>query len=284
MITQKTATRTTGLGKYISCLLCTFCCSLILTGCVGSKISDNLKPPVLESLSPRITSIDFGGVNLEFHARIRNTLPVAIQTPRFRYAIAIEDRDLAKGTHASGIDLPASGVGTATLPVRLSYADILAIAASLKNQNEAAYRLTGALLIPALGREFELPLSHDGTVPILKTPHFDDFRIESPEISGTKAKFTILAKIENPNGFALGIDQMGYSVRIGEISLGTLGASTTSRIAAGGNSTLRLEGQVSLLSAAFQILTGGRVGDVKIAPTGTIDTPWGRVAFSGGLQ
>ncbi len=254
---------------------------LVLAGCSAAQVASIIQPPRVTGLSPRIAGIDFTGVNLEFDAQVENPLPVPIKTPSFRYEIEIAGRKLAVGRHESGLDLPSSGTGAATLPVRLSFADIFAIASSLSDKQEVDYRLGGSFLVSALGQSWELPLSHSGKLPVLRPPTFSSVRVGKPEFSMGNARFTVNADIGNPNVFPLGIDGMGYEVVIGDIPLGGIRASTGSRIDANGKGGLELTGEVSLIGALFQALSGGQIGEARIRPAGAIETPWGRVAFSG---
>ncbi len=247
---------------------------LSTVGCASSRIVEDLRPTV-RSVTPRITGIDLRGVNLAFDLDVANPLPVAIRTPRFRYGIEIAGASLASAREAQGLDLPASGAGTATLPVRLDFADIWRIARGLSDAKEFDYRVSGALLLSALGRNFELPFSHSGKAPVLRPPSFRAVSVAPPEVSISGATIAIDAEVSNPNLFGLGIERLGYGLRAGEIDLGGLTASTGGEVPAGGVGQIRLTGRMGLDRALLQALGGMRPGAMVLRPVGSVTTPYG---------
>ncbi len=85
--------------------------------------------------------------------------------------------------------------------------------------------------------------------------------------------------MKNPNAFALGIENLGYVLKLGDIELGNLAATTGSTLEAGGTGRLSLSGKTSAASALLNLIKGGGPGMAKILPTGSIQTPYGPVKF-----
>lgn len=249
---------------------------LLLAGCASMPA---LRAPEVTGITPRIAGFDLRGVNLEFAVQVVNHYPVALVAPEFRYALDIADSQFISGTQAAGIDLPAGGVGTAVLPVRLNYLDLWRLYRSLKDASEVPYQLRGAFTVRALGQTFDLPLAKAGTFPVLRLPRFSEMRLQRPEYGGGAARVTVDCRMANPNIFALGLEQVGYRLAVGSIEVGGLSVVTAPELAAGGNSAMRLTGEVSAVTALMQILSGGRGGDIKITPQGTLRTPYGAVAL-----
>jgi LEA14-like dessication related protein len=243
-------------------------------GCATLPLTER---PEIQAVRPRISGIDFQGVNMAFDVDVRNPYPIPLRTPRFRYGIDVEGSRFFDSEAASGIDLPASGVGTATLPVRMSYADLWRTYGSLAGAPEADYTLRGALLIPVAGQSLELPLSHSGTFPILRPPAFSDVKVQLGDVSLTKAGVSVDAVMKNPNAFALGLEGLGYALKLGDAKLGGLSATTASTLAAGQTGRMTLSGDVSAASALFNMLMGGGKGGAEIVPSGSIQTPYGTV-------
>lgn len=233
--------------------------------------------PEIQAVHPRITGIDFQGVNLDFDVDVYNPYPVAIRTPRFRYGLDVEGSNLFDSETASGLDLPARAVGTTVLPVRLAYSDLLSHYRTLADAPEANYRLHGALLLSSLGQSFELPLSHEGTFPILRPPTFSDVKFQLADVSLTKAKFNIDAAVNNPNIFTLGLEDLGYVLKLGDIKLGGLTAATDGSLDPGGTGRMSLSGEASVANTLFNLLVGGTAGQAQILPSGSIRTPYGKV-------
>jgi hypothetical protein len=149
----------------------------------------------------------------------------------------------------------------------------------LADATEADYTLRGALILPVLGGSFEVPISHSGTVPILRPPTFSDIDVSLANVSLLKATIRADAAMKNPNAFALGIKNLGYALKLGGVELGGLTATTASTLEAGQTGRLSLSGEVSAASALISVITGGRISDAKIVPSGSIQTPYGTVPF-----
>lgn len=250
-----------------------------VAGCSSSSVLNSLARPEIKDLRPRITGIDFQGVNLAFDVDVSNPYPVAIRTPRFKYGIEVAGASLMTSDTTTSLDLPASGVGTATLPVRIRYVDLFKMYQNLTGVAEVDYKLTGAIIVAALGNEFELPLSYTGKFPVLKVPTFEAIRVQPSNITLTRASVTVDAEITNPNIFALGLDGLGYGLKLGNIQVGGISASTGNSVSAGGKGALTLTGEISAVNTVIQLLMGGRLGAATIQPQGAIATPYGRVAL-----
>lgn len=251
---------------------------ILLLGLIfGCATLQGIEQPEIQAVHPRITGIDFQGVNLDFDVDVYNPYPVAIRTPRFRYGLDVEGTNLFDAKTASGLDLPARAVGTTVLPVRLAYSDLISHYQTLADAPEAGYRLYGALLFSLLGQSFELPISHEGTVPILRPPTFSDVKFELADVSLTKAKFNIDAAITNPNVFAIGLENLGYVLNLGDVKLGGLTAATGDSVGAGETGHILLSGEASAANALFNLLVGGTEGQARLLPSGSIKTPYGLV-------
>lgn len=247
---------------------------IFVIGCASVPLAP--KPEVVD-VSPRITGLDFQGLDMAFDVDVDNPYPVPIKAPRFRYGLDIQGSEFFESEAESQINLPASRVGTLTLPVRLSYTDMFSTYQGLRNAAEADYTLRGAIILPVAGRPFELPISHSGTFPILRPPSFSDIDVDIANISLTKAKIDVQAAMKNPNAFALGIQDLGYILQLGNVELGGLTATTAKVLDAGETGRLSLTGEISAANTLLNILKGGDMGGAHILPSGLLDTPYGPV-------
>ena len=247
-------------------------CVILVVGCASLPLGES---PEIQAVRPRISGIDFQGLDLAFDVDVSNPYPIPLRTPRFRYGMDIQGSRLFESDAASKIDLPARKVGTITLPVRVSYADLLRTHRSLADKAEADYTLHGTLVLPVLGRSLELPLSHSGKIPIVRPPTFSDIKVQVPKVSLMRTKIGVDAAIGNPNAFAIGIKNLGYALKLGDVEVGGLTAETASTLEAGQSGRLSLSGQVSAASAIFGVIKGG--AKPTIVPSGSIQTPYGPV-------
>lgn len=250
-----------------------------LTGC--RALPGSLKPSI-EAVRPRITGLDARGVDLTFEIDVRNPYPVALKAPRLSYRLAIEGNPWAEGMQDGGLEFPAGATGTAELSMRLTYAEMIRAAAEVAGSNQANYELDGAFLITAFGQAQEIPLSHHGTIPILQMPRLSVVDYSPPEVSLRGAKLNVAADMLNPNVFALGLGQVGYTLRIGGFSIGRIGAASPSEIGAGETSRIEMTAEISAVDALRGLLANPSLGSISVTPTGRIQTPWGPIDLPGG--
>ncbi len=263
--------------KHLRALLASAIAASICVGIPGCATLTSLGRPEVLAVRPRVTGIDFHGVSLAFDVDVRNPYPVPIKTPNIRYGIDIEKSKFIDSEVDSAIDLPAANVGTIVLPVRLSYLDLWRTYEELSNIPEANYRLHGALVFNVLGRSVELPISHEGTFPILRPPVFSDIRLRSMELSFAGTRISIESAIRNPNIFSLDIRDLGYALRFGGTTIGNLTARTDTALEPGETSSLLLSGEISAADAISSLIRDGNLGSATILPSGSIQTPYGAV-------
>ena len=257
---------------YSRCALGVLAATLALVGGCGG-----MQRPEIRAVRPLVTGIDLQGVDLTFEVDIHNPYPLAIRAPRFDYGIDIEEREFLRSQAPVEIDVPAGRVGTARLPVRVEYLRVWQAYRSLADTAEVPYRLRGTVPITALGQTYELPLAHEGKLPTFRLPQIELEDIDFSEVSVSSARAMVKAKVRNPNAFALGARGLGYALLLGDTPVGSLTAATPGTIQAGGTGELRLSGEVTGRSVLARVLQGGGWRDARIAPTGTVETPFGPV-------
>lgn len=76
----------------------------------------------MTAVRPKITGIDMGSVSLAFDVDINNPYLVPLRSSNVRYAFDVEGSQLFESDEPVTLNIPASGTGTMTLPVRLAHA------------------------------------------------------------------------------------------------------------------------------------------------------------------
>lgn len=248
--------------------------AFVLSSC--ASIPDSMRPEI-QNVRPRIARLDFQGVDLAFDFDVDNPLPIPIRAPKFQYALAVQNSPFLSQTVASGIDIPASATGKASLPVRLSYMDLFRVVQNLRAENQASYQLSGALLPSVAGQNFQLPFSHSGTVPIVRPPKFSIVDLKTSSGALGSMGLDITADVENPNVFNIGVDGLSYALKMGGLEVGRVGASTNGAVGAGGTGRIQLAAQATGVSALQGLLGGSNFGQLSLIPTGAIQTPYGPI-------
>jgi LEA14-like dessication related protein len=253
--------------------------AMVPTLCGCSVLGDVLGRPTVESVKPRITAIGLDGVNLVFDIAVHNPYITPLNSPRFRYGLDIEERPLIQSQETAVANLPARGVGTVSLPVHLKYAEVMAIYRELSTAKQFRYKLHGAFLLTAMDRTMELPVSHQGTLPVLRAPQFSNFNVRMSDLTLRGATVTVEAEMQNPNSFAVGLGDLGYGLSLGETRVGALTAATADSIPSDGTGRITLKGRIESVSALTQLLRGGSLGKPALSATGFLDTPYGRAGL-----
>lgn len=261
------------LAMVLATMLLAVGCNTLSTSALLGKVSK----PSIESISPRIAGLNFQGIDLAFDVAVLNPYEVPIKSPRFKYALDVEGASFLSSQATANLDLPAKGVGTVVLPVRLQYLDLLQAYSSLKDVGEVPYTLHGALVFSPWGETIELPIRKSGTFPILRVPALSNVVVDPPEVSLGGAKIQVKSNITNPNVFALGLESLGYDLQIGEVKLGGLKTESLRSLKAGDSGEVSLMGAISGYEAVQQLLSGRGLGAVALRPVGSISTPYGIV-------
>ena len=247
-----------------------------LAGCDAQFLQDLLgsieAKPTIEAIRPRIARLDFKGVDLAFDVDVKNPYGVPLKSPVFEYGLLIDGADFMKSTAGTKVDLPANKIGTLTLPMRVGYLDLWKSVQSMKDKPEVPYTFQGALVVPVAGKTFKLPLKKSGAFPVLRIPKIAVRGIETANVSLGSAKLKINAALTNPNIFALNAGDLGYNLKLGELSLAGIKLDTPKGVAPGQTESLALTAEITGLQAVRQLLKGAKLGGASLKPTGAIKT------------
>lgn len=244
---------------------------LLPGGCGESK-------PRIEYVEPRVTAIDWRGVNLAFDVGVKNPLPVPLRAAGGRYAVDIAGQQFVRSDAVPPLDVASRGRGEVVLPARFEYARILGLVRDWEDAAEVPYRLSGAIAFELAGQPMELPFAHDGEIPMLKMPEIEITGIKTGDIGFEGVSVTITAEIENPNAFPLGIGDVGFAVTLGGVTLAEMSTRTPREIKRGGKGSLEFTARASALDAVSSILNARDLSQVRVHMRGALDTPFGSVS------
>jgi LEA14-like dessication related protein len=233
--------------------------------------------PRITDVRPRVTRLNFRGVDLAFDVDVKNPYPVPLNALVFRYGLEIEGEDFLKGEEPVDLELPSRGVGTVTFPASITYRALWTAYRKLKDAKEASYRLHGTLVVTALGRAHELGLSKAGTAPVLHAPKLEGLRVSTSPVTWYGADVTLRARLRNPNAFPVGVHDLRYQLRLGDVDVGGLTATTDGSIGPGERGALTLVGRISATGALLRIARGAKPGKPELILTGGLETPYGNV-------
>jgi LEA14-like dessication related protein len=250
---------------------------LLLTAPGCSMILTLFGKPKVERVRPSIAGVDLGGIDLRFTVDVRNPYLLPLRAPLVRYGLDIQGNEFLRSELPVQVALPARRISTIVVPIRIRYSKLWRAYRSLSGAQTVDYALHGAVSFPVAGRVIEVPLSYSGSFPVLRAPTFSDIRFRVSEMSLVNAKVAVEAAVTNPNAFEVSLQGLGYVLRLGDIEIGGLKASTSGTIGAGKTGQVTLTGEVSAAKTALELLRAGKVEKPSLKPTGTITTPHGAV-------
>lgn len=257
-------------------MACGMAIVLLTGGC------STIRRPEVRGVKPHITSIDLQGVSMVLDVEVNNPYPVRLHVPRFDYAIDIQGQPFIASQAPAETDLPAQQVGTIALPARFGYTELWRTYQALADASEVDYRLRASFPITALGQTYELPVSHSGKLPVLRLPSISFGDVDVSGVSTSGARVSAQATLSNPNVFALGLGDLAYHLRLGEVPVGAVTASTVNTIAPGASGQLNLVGEVTARAALMKLLAGSSLGRPTLVLSGAVQTPYGSVPVAKG--
>lgn len=135
-------------------------------GCSGM----NLQKPTASVTGMSIKGVDANGFTLNFDVDIKNPNSVALPLTAADYKLGLGGVSVLEGKANPGGSIPAGGSTSVTLPVTLTYENLLAAEqAIVKSGGNVPYALDAGLSMSS-GSSFmgslRVPLQYSGTIPL----------------------------------------------------------------------------------------------------------------------
>ncbi|HSN92526.1 MAG TPA: LEA type 2 family protein [Anaeromyxobacteraceae bacterium] len=232
-----------------------------------------LQPPHLTFESATVEALDLEGATVAFRWRVENPNGFGLDLARLGYRIDIENRRVVDGELPSGLKIPANGAAPLAFPLRVRWADVAGFAAIVSRRDEIAYRLSGTVGLRSPVGVLDVPLSHEGRLPLPKLPGFslDGISIRSASLS--EIALDVKLKVSNPNRFPVPAGSLDYALEVGGSAVARADGKALSPVAAGSSTVVAIPVRLSLLGAgmaASQIAAGNPVdvaltGNARIA-------------------
>jgi LEA14-like dessication related protein len=177
----------------------------------------------------RIENLDFNGADIVCSVDIENPNPFPLPFPAINYNYAVRNNDFITGTAEFPGPLAAGGLSPAEIRLPVAFSDLYRNVPSLRTVGEAAdlFSLSATVSLPGFEGE-KISLELPGSLPLLKVPVLGFRGISVKNISLSKIDFEFGWDLENPNGFAIDVDNLEYSLLVNNNTWarGTLAAKT----------------------------------------------------------
>jgi LEA14-like dessication related protein len=185
--------------------------ALSLSGCASFREAVEPVPPEVRVQSLRLTALDFTGVALEVDLQVVNPNPIGVTLAGYTYELLVEGNLLVSGEQLGGLEIPAKGESTVTIPMAFTFQELRESVAAVATQREVAYSVRSDVTvdIPILGYR-TIPVQREGKVPIPRFPRPDVRGISVRSVGFSGAEMVATLDIENPNVFSIVLDEIQY--------------------------------------------------------------------------
>lgn len=196
-------------GRFLAILIF----SLIMSGCM--TIPSVFNAPTVTEESFEVKRIDFDGAEILTRIKVSNSNTVSMDFPETVWNLIIGDIAVASGTIEKGAKIPPMASVVVEIPVSMNFRETYSKFPSLSSLDKAEYRLETVMnfKLPVFGKD-EHKITHVGSIPMLRKP---EVFLESIMLTGLEPEqvgFSVMAGMENRNGFSLVIESMSYSLKI----------------------------------------------------------------------
>jgi LEA14-like dessication related protein len=140
--------------------------SMFGVGCSGL----NLQKPTAAITGMNVKGVDANGFTMNFDVDIKNPNSVALPLAAADYKLGLAGANVINGKAKPEGSIPPNGSKSVTLPVTLSYENLLAAEQGIvKSGGDVPYTLDGGLSLdtgsPLMG-SLRVPLQYKGTLPL----------------------------------------------------------------------------------------------------------------------
>ncbi|MFQ6116309.1 MAG: LEA type 2 family protein, partial [bacterium] len=177
----------------------------------------NIQRPRVTFAGARLDGLSLEAVDLLFDLKISNPNPVGIKLAGFDYDFLLNGSGFVHGEQDRALEIPAHGENIVQIPLSLRFAEVYKTFKSLRDQDTTRYQINAGVSfeLPFLGKQ-RIPVSKEGTIPLLKLPKLrvESLKLNGLSLSGADLQLNVLLK--NPNVFSFTLNRIGYQLEIND--------------------------------------------------------------------
>jgi hypothetical protein len=194
-------------------LLRPVCCSILLVATAGLVASPSTRDIVVSLERKEIRDLDPSGLILVFFLEIANSSRTSYLLSEYDYRVVVEGSDYfgLRTALEEPIPVERESVTRISLPVRITYADLLERVPAVAGLPKAACYATGLLILTDnRGRQEKIPFAFAADFPFYKELEVEVKPLEVKTLTVGGAEFTLSFSIRNGNGFDLTLGSLNY--------------------------------------------------------------------------
>jgi hypothetical protein len=206
-----------GLNMGIRLLLRTVCCLLSLLMAAGLVASPAKKNIVVSLERKEIRDMDSSGLILVFFLEIASSARSSYSLGEYDYRVVVEGTDYfaLKTSLESPILLEKDRTTRISLPVKITYADLLERVPGVAEVPKASCYVTGVMIFAdSRGRQEKIPFAFSGDFPIFRELEVEVKPLAVKTLTIGGAEFTLSFSIRNKNSFELALGKLAYKFEV----------------------------------------------------------------------
>ena len=203
-----------------------------MTGCHCETVSFGIAAAaVLAALagcsapSARLAGVSFTDIGLQsltivFDVELTNPNASALPLADVDYELSSRGNSFFTGEAPLQGEVPAHGTKTLSLPVKITYAQLLTALADVKLGSVLPYKaqLGLSVKVPIVGK-LRLPVSKEGNLPVPAAPGVEMVSVKWDKLTIDNAGGVFTLRLTNRNQFPLELETMSYSLMLGKMDV-----------------------------------------------------------------
>jgi LEA14-like dessication related protein len=244
-------------------------------GCAGLKelARTAFQEPRLDFRSASVDALDLEGATIGVHVDLTNPNAFGLDVAKVTWAFDAEGTRVASGDMPGGLRIPATGTAPLAFPVRVRFRDVPGIAGLLgRRQDSLRYGVKGSVGVRTPVGVVELPVAHEGRLPLPGLPSFSLERLAVRGVSLRDVAFDVHVGVKNPNPFPLPGGRLAWTVALGSgAPVARADGAQLASLPASGRGEVVIPIRLDLVSAGRAAADIARGGDVRVRLAGTAE-------------
>jgi len=233
---------------------------IFLVGCSTLQQLADIQKPQVSLDNVQITGLSFDDISLMFDVAIENPNNLSVSLAGFEYDFLLNENSFIQGQMNEQLIIQAQSKSMVNVPVNMEFSNIYSNYKDIESKDSSSYQLNMGLYfdIPVIGKT-RIPLSTQGSIPLIKFPEIKVTSLKLDDMSLTSAKLTLNVLLDNPNAIGLLLNQLNYSFVVNGNNWISGSNDTRQKIAQNSKNNLEIPIQLNFLQmgqTAYGILTG----------------------------
>lgn len=250
-----------------------------LAGCdsLSKYLSDSSGKPEIRFKSARVTNLTLADAALAFDVEVTNPYPIPLPISNLEYRLSSGDAHILDGISSTAGVIEANSAKVITLPANIKFEPLIKVMSGITPGQLLPYTADfKASVEPKELGKIELPLRHEGKVPIPAVPQINLKQVTWDKLTLDEAVARLDVRVVNTNKFPVDLKKMSYAFSLGDTEVGKVATSDVVKFGAERDATLSMPVSFSpkqLGLAFFNMLTGSKAG-YRMVGSLDLDSPY----------